>query len=52
MDEAYEALIQMENDMKEVIKIANRLKRGLLYKNISDAELMKMCGKIIEVIER
>lgn len=52
LEEAYERVVAVEDDIKEAIRIAIDLKKGLLFQSLSNDEMTKKLNKIIEVLEK
>lgn len=48
----HEVLERVEDDCKETIEIATRLKKGVLFHSVSDEEKIRMCDKIVEIMNR
>lgn len=51
-NKAYDTLIKVEEDCKEAIQIAMKLKKGILNQSISDDQKRIMCDEIIKALER
>jgi len=52
LSKSLDAVVDMEADCNEILKVVNDLKRGIMLETLSKERQIEYCNKIMEIVNR